>query len=74
MVLIPILLNQLQVKTVVLKWVIAGQSQTSGNALFLSTEVEHSFMKAHMTVVYCVTTCSEIQLHKASKLNNAIRR
>jgi hypothetical protein len=73
-VLIPICLNQLQVKTVVLKWVITGQSQTSGNTLFLSTAVEHSFMKAHMTVVYCVTTGPEIQLHKASKLNNAIRR
>jgi len=54
--------------------VITGQSQTSGTTLFLSTAVEHSFMKAHMVVVYCVTTGTGVQLHKVSKLNNAIRR
>jgi len=65
MVFIPIRLNKLQVKTVVLKWVITGQSQTSSTTLFLSTAVEHSFMKAHMAVVYCVTTGTGVQLHKA---------
>jgi len=41
MVFIPIRLNQSQVKTVLLKWVITGQSPTSGTILFLSTAVEH---------------------------------
>jgi len=65
MVFIPICLNQLQVKTVVLKWVITGQSQTSGTTVFLSIAIEHLFMKAHIAVVYCVTTGTGVQIHKA---------